>query len=269
MDWKHIENQRIAFLGAGIIAGVFIKRLLAVGAVSADQILATDIRTERLEELKRCYGIRTSGSNTEGVQFGSLIFIAVPPNVVKPVLSEIRSFVCSDQLIVSLAAAVPTWAMEDIVQTRVPMVRVIPNTPSLVGEGMNPHCLGRYVTSDHLPLVVEMLQLFGETIRVEERLMNAATALTAVGPTYILPVIKALKDVAMSKGLSGNDAQFATAQLVSGTGQLVLQTREDPDALKLMIGTRTLKEEEAAATFVAAFETAFEKIASSEKKLCP
>src|SRR5512134_2171820 len=144
MGWRHIENQRIAFLGAGIIAGVLIKRLLAVGAVSADQILATDIRTERLEELKRCCGIRTSDSNSEGAQFGSLIFIAVPPNVVKPVLSEIRSFIRSDQLIVSLAAAMPTWAMEDVMETHVPVVRVIPNTPSQVGQGMNPHCLGRY-----------------------------------------------------------------------------------------------------------------------------
>lgn len=140
---------------------------------------------------------------------------------------------------------------------------------AVLGRGGNPHCLGRYVTSDHLPLVEEMLQLFGETIPVEQGLMNAATALTAVGPTYLLPIIKALKEAAMSKGLSEDDAQFATVQLVNGTGQLVLQTREDPDALKLMIGTRTLKEEEAAATFVAAFETTFEKIASSEKKLCP
>jgi pyrroline-5-carboxylate reductase len=134
---------------------------------------------------------------------------------------------------------------------------------------MNPHCLGRYVTSDHLPLVEEMLRVFGETIRFEERLMNAATALTAVGPTYILPVIKALKEAAIGKGLSENDAQFAAAQTVFGTGQLVLETREDPDVLKLMIGTRTLKEEEARVTFAAAFEAAFEKISASEKKLSP
>jgi pyrroline-5-carboxylate reductase len=144
---------------------------------------------------------------------------------------------------------------------------VIPNTPSLIGRGMNPHCLGRHVKSEDLPLIGRLLALFGETVEVDEALMNVATALTAVGPTYVFPVIKALKDTAAGLGLSEQDAQFAAAQTVSGAAQLVLETGKDPDVLKTMIGTRTLREEEACALFSAALQDANEKISGTEKKL--
>jgi len=269
MIFASFKDKKFAFLGAGIIAGVFIERLLKAGVTRPENILATDIRPERLEELKHQFGIQVSGNNRDGAAFGDIIFIAVPPNVVKSVLTETRLVVYPNKLIVSLAAAIPTWVMESILIDTIPVLRMIPNTPSLIGQGMNPHCLGQHVTAEHLPLIEELLRVFGETIRIEERLMNAATALTAVGPTYIFPVIKALKGAAMSKGFSEPEAQVAAAQTVLGAAQLVLETGKDPDALKLMIGTRTLNEEEARAIFAAAVETAFEKISASEKKLSP
>jgi pyrroline-5-carboxylate reductase len=93
------------------------------------------------------------------------------------------------------------------------------------------------------------------------------TALTAVGPTYVFPIIKALTDTAIRLGLSRQDAQFASAQMVHGAAQLVLDTGRDPNALKLMIGTRTLKEDEAHALFSTALESAYEKISGAKKKL--
>jgi pyrroline-5-carboxylate reductase len=262
-----IKDLKFAFLGAGIIAGVFIERLLKAGAVNPEQVLATDTRQERLEELANQFGIRVSQNNADGAEFADVLFLAVPPNIVRSVLSEVRSKVRPDVLVVSLAAAVPTRLMEDALEKPNPVLRVIPNTPSLIGRGMNPHCLGRHVGAEHLPLIERMLALFGETIRVDEDLMNVATALTAVGPTYVFPVIKALKDTAVRLGLSEQDAQFAAAQTVLGAAQLVLETGKDPDILKTMIGTRTLNEEEARALFSAALETAYEKISGSQKKL--
>lgn len=267
MMFARLKDKKFAFLGAGIMAGVFVERLLKAGATTPEHILATDIRPERLEEVKQQFGIHVSPNNGDAVSFGDMLFIAVPPNAVKTVLSEIRWMIRPEQIIVSLAAAIPTDLIESLLGKLNPVVRIIPNTPSLIGQGMNPHCLGRYVTTKQLPLIEDLLHVFGETIRVEERLMNAATALTAVGPTYIFPVIKALKEAAMSKGFSESDAQFAAAQTVLGAAQLVLETGKDPDTLKLMIGARTLNEDEARAIFAAAVETAFEKISASEKKL--
>ena len=264
---QEIRSTRYSFLGGGIIAGVFIERLLKGGEVPAGNVLATDIRPERLEMLCGEFGIRTSASNTEGAAFGDVVFLAVPPNAVRPVLAEVGDKLRPDVLVVSLAAAVPTAVMEEAAGRQIPVVRVIPNTPSLIGAGMNPHCLGRYLRPEDPPFVERLLALFGATIQVEERLMNAATALTAVGPTYLFPVIKTLRDAAVRLGLPEGQAQQAAAQTVLGAAQLVLATRQDPDVLKAMIGLRTLNEEEAQRLFATAVETAFEKLSATEKKL--
>jgi pyrroline-5-carboxylate reductase len=157
--------------------------------------------------------------------------------------------------------------MEEAVGRPIPLVRVVPNTPSLFGCGMNPHCLGRYFRPEDASFLERLLALFGETIRLEERLMNAATALTAVGPTYLFPVIKALSDSAVRLGLPEAQARRAAAQTVLGAAQLVLETGKDRDALKAMIGLRTLNEEEAQRLFAAAVEAAFEKLSATERKL--
>jgi len=267
MTDERIQRKRFVFLGAGIIAGVFIERMLNARVTTPENILATDPREERLKELRNRFGIRTSPDNKIGADFGNLVILAMPPGVVKAVLSESCQAVHENQIIVSLAAAVPTWLIESVLCKPNPVVRVIPNTPSLIGKGMNPHCLGKYVTAEQMPMIEELLLVFGETIRIEERLMNIATALTAVGPTYTFPIIKALKEAAISKGLPEHEAQFAAAQTVLGSAQLVLETGKDPDILKMMIGTRTLNEDEARTVFTKALETAFEKISASEKKL--
>lgn len=264
---SQIHTKKYAFLGGGIIAGVFIERLIKGGGVPPENILATDVRPERLEELRNQFGICVRAANGDGVEFGDVVFLAVPPNAVKPVLTESRDKLKPGALVVSLAAAIPTALIEEAIGRPLGVVRVIPNTPSLIGRGMNPHCLGRNLQSSDLPFVDALLSLFGETIRVDEQLMNAATALTAVGPTYVFPVIKAMKETAIRLGLSEREAQTAAAQTVLGAAQLVLETGKDPDLLKMMIGTRTLKEDEAQALFSNAVETAFEKISASERKL--
>jgi pyrroline-5-carboxylate reductase len=263
----NVQTRRYTFLGGGIIAGVFIERLIKAGGVPPGQIMATDIRPERLDLLRGQFGICVSANNSEGAEFGDVVFLAVPPNVVKAVLTDVRERLPADAVILSLAAMIPTALLEEALGRPLPVVRVIPNTPSWIGQGMNPHCLGRHVSAGILPFVDELLGLFGRAWRIEEPLMNAATALTAVGPTYVFPVIKALKDAAAGLGLAPGDAQLAAAQTVLGAAQLVLETGKDPEELKMMIGTRTLKEEEASSIFKQAVQTAFEKILASEKKL--
>jgi len=267
MTDERIQRKRFAFLGAGIIAGVFIERMLNARVTTPENILATDPREERLKELGDRFGIRTSPDNRTGADFGDLLFLAMPSGVVKAVLSESCQAVHENQIIVSLAAAVPTWLIESVLCKPVPLVRVIPNTPSLVGEGMNPYCLGKHVTEPEIPLIQSFLDVFGESLLVEERLMNGATALTAVGPTYIFPVIKALCDASIKLGLSREDAQFAAAQTVLGAASLVLQTGRTPEDLKTMIASRTLKETEAEELFALAVSDAFGKISAAEKKL--
>jgi len=261
------QPQRFSFLGAGIIAGVFIERLLNARITTPDNILATDPKEERLKELSDRFGIRTSPDNRIGADFGDLLFLAMPPGVVKAVLAESCQAVHENQIIISLAAAVPTWLIESVLCKPVPIVRVIPNTPSLIGAGVNPYVLGKHVSEDQAAIVENLLGVFGSAIRIEEKDMNAATALTAVGPTYFLPVLHALASAAESKGIRREQALAMAADLAAGTARLVRETGREPEDLKLMIGTRTLNEEQTAALFFSAFTQAFEKISASERKL--
>jgi pyrroline-5-carboxylate reductase len=264
---SNLSDKKIAFVGSGIIAGVMIDRLLKTGTVSPESILATDVRPARLEEVKQQYGVQVSSDNADAARFGDIIFIAVPPNVVTTALGELRGTLREEQMIISLAAAVPLALMEEVLRGVLAVVRVIPNTPSLLGTGMNPHCLGAKVSPRQIELLDEMLAVFGATIRLDEAQMNIATALTAVGPTYVIPVLKALAETAARHGMPEEQAQMAAAHTVLGAAQLVLDTGRKPDDLKMMIGTRTIKEDSALPVFTDAVELAFAKISESQQKL--
>ena len=172
-----------------------------------------------------------------------------------------------DQIIISLAAGVPVWVVESVLCKVVPVVRIAPNTPSLIGFGVNPYVLGKHVSEEQAVIITALLRVFGSAIRIEEKDMSAFTALTAVGPTYILPILHVLATAAESKGIPWKQALLMATALVEGTARLVQETGREPEELKLMIGTRTLDEGQATALFTNAFTRAFEKIAASERKI--
>lgn len=264
---KSLEERKISFIGGGIIAGVFIERLIKSGTVQPVNIIASDVKPERLKELKQSFGINITKNNCECGEFGDIIFLAVPPNQIKIVLSEDCKNVVSKQMVFSLAAAIPTWVIETVLCKETPVIRVIPNIPSLIGEGMNPYVTGKYVTEEQIIFVEELLSVFGKTFRLKEDEMNIATALSAVGPTYFFPAIRAMKDFAVSKGMNDEEAGRIILQTISGTADLVKETGKDPDELKLLIGTRTIDETSVNEIFTKAMEEALLKVNKATEKL--
>lgn len=128
-------DKKFSFLGAGVIARVFAERLLKTGVASPGRILATEIQTQRLGEIQNRFQIQVSEQNIDAVHFGDVVFAAVPPNAMKPVLAEVTHSVQPSQMLVSLAAAVPILLIESLLPRAIPVVRLIPNTPSLTGGG--------------------------------------------------------------------------------------------------------------------------------------
>ena len=126
--------------------------------------------------------------------------------------------------------------------------------------------LGKHVSEDQAAIIDKLLSILGSAIGIEEKDMDASTALTAVGPTFILPVLHALALAAESKGIQLKQALVMVADLVAGAAQLMRETGREPEELKLMIQTRTLDEEQAVLLFTNAFTHAFEKISASERK---
>jgi pyrroline-5-carboxylate reductase len=211
--------------------------------------------------------VRAARDNREAAAAGDVVFLCVPPNAVKAVVEEVRGVLRPGALLVSLAAAVRTEWIEQSAGEGLKVLRVIPNTPSLIGAGMNPHCLGRHVTEADLPFVDALLELFGATVRVQEDQMEAITALTAVGPTYVLPIMQTLRDAAAKAGLDGETAQRAAAQTVLGAARLVLETGRAPEDLKGMIGTRTLSEDSARELVLQAYQEALRKLQAASSRL--
>jgi len=264
---KNLEERKISFIGGGIIAGVFIEQLIKSGFVFQSNILVSDIKQERLDELKNKYSVQVTQNNEDAVKFGDFIFIAVPPPQVKTVLSENCKMIRADQILISLAAAIPLWIFESVLCKDVATVRVVPNTPSQIGKGANPYCLGKYLTEQQINDVEELLSVFGLAVKIDESQMNLATALSAVGPTYFFPAIKAMKDFAISKGMNEKEAVDIISQTISGTADLVKETGKDPDELKLMIGTRTIDEVAVKDIYTKAIEEALSKVNHATQKL--
>jgi len=195
------------------------------------------------------------------------VFLAVPPLAVIPVLREVAPALRSDHMVLSLAAAVSTELMEQAIGKPVPVVRLIPNTPSWIGEGMNPFCMGSQVGPAEVDEARALLKVFGKVEEIPEEQMAIATALTAVGPTYIFPVIAVLADAAIAHDLPPRVALPAACQVVVGAAALVEQTKRSPNSLNLMIGTRTLDEAAARKLFTQALEDAYAKIMAAEAKV--
>jgi len=228
---KNIEERKISFIGGGIIAGVFIQRLIESGFVFQNNILVSDIKPERLDFIKETFRVQVTKDNSETAVFGDFVFLAVPPAQVKVVLSENCKDLRKDQILISLAAAIPIWLIDGVLCKEIGIVRVIPNTPSQIGKGVNPYCLGKFITKDQITDVEKLLGVFGDAIKIDESQMNIATTLTAVGPTYWFPAIQSLIDFGIKQGLSKESAFELVCNTLIGTGELVKQTMKNPNEL--------------------------------------
>jgi pyrroline-5-carboxylate reductase len=262
-----LAGKRFGFLGAGTIAEVFIRRLLGSGMAKAEDILAYDIKGPILERLASTFGVRAAQSNSEIVAGSDLVFLAVPPLAAVPVLREVAAGLRANQMVLSLAAAVSTELMEQAIGKPVPVVRLIPNTPSWIGEGMNPFCFGSHVGRMEADEVRELLKVFGEAKEIPEEQMAIATALTAIGPTYVFPVITAIADAAIAHDLPPHVALPAACQVVLGAAKLVAETGRSPNSLSLMIGTHALDEVVAQKLFTQAIEDAHARIKATEVRV--
>lgn len=262
-----LAGKRFGFLGAGAVAEVFIRRLLGTGEVKPESILAFDIKEPILERLAISFAIRPLRSNGAVAAGSDFVFVAVPPLAVIPVLREIAPALRPDHMVLSLAAAVCTAFMEAAIGKPVPVVRLIPNTPSWIGQGMNPFCFGGQVGPANAETARQLLAAFGRSVEIPEEQMAIATALTAVGPTYVFPIIAALADAAIAHDLPPRIALPAACQVVAGAAALVAQTERSPNSLNLMTGTRTLDEAGTKVLFSKAVEDAYAEIRATEARV--
>lgn len=250
-----LEGRRIGLIGAGAIGGAVIDRLLAVG-IDRGAVVACETREERRQELARRHGIGMTAAAAEAAA-ADVVILAMPPGAMAGVLDAIRGVVSAPRVVVSFAGGVPISYIEARLAPGTPVVRVNPNSPSLVGEGFNPVTYGRHATGPARALADALLGALGRSPVIADDRMNAYTALTAVGPTYFLPVFDALIAVALEAGLDRRAAVEAAAATARGTADLVERRPESPAQLKLITGLRPLKDEAVAELVREAARAAF------------
>ncbi|MCB1055488.1 MAG: pyrroline-5-carboxylate reductase, partial [Acidobacteria bacterium] len=192
---------RIAVVGAGRMGETLARALVGSGAVAAADLVASAPRQERLDEVAATTGVAITLDNREAVAGADLVLLCVKPQTLSEVMEELAPVLEPAQLLVSIAAGVSTRAVEDLLDGPVPVVRAMPNTPSLLGAGMTALCRGRHASRDHLRRATAVFRHVGRTLELPERHFDAVTGLSASGPAFIYIVIEAMAEAGVKVGL--------------------------------------------------------------------
>lgn len=230
-------SRKIAFIGTGNMGEALLGGLLKAELTLAENILATDIRSYRLQEVEDKWKVKTTQNNHEAVQFADVIVLCVKPQALSQVLTEITKDIRSDQLIISIIAGITTRTISTFINKKNPVVRVMPNIPAVVDEAASAICLGEYAEDIHKEIAFKILGAVGEVEMVPEELMDVVTGLSGSGPAYIYMVIEALTDGGVMMGLPRNIATRLATQTVLGSAKLVREKDVHPAVLKDQVTT--------------------------------
>ena len=228
----NLQNKTIAFIGAGNMGEALIRGLLAAKAITPAQIIATDVRAERREYFIKSFGVRASADNAMAVKAADIVLLAVKPQQMNEVLAGFKSVSAGSQLVISIAAGVTTARIERELGGKTRVVRVMPNTPALVGAGAAALAKGAHATNEDLTTAEEILGTVGITVRTDEHLMDAVTALSGSGPAYVFYVTEAMIKAGIAAGLDEVLAKKLAIQTIYGAAKLLVESGESPELLR-------------------------------------
>ncbi|WP_101258027.1 pyrroline-5-carboxylate reductase [Streptomyces barkulensis] len=223
-------TQKIAVLGTGKIGEALLSGMIRAGWSPSD-LLVTARRPERAEELRSRHGV-AAVTNAEAAKTADTLILAVKPQDMAALLGELAPHVPADRLVVSAAAGIPTAFIEERLAQGVPVVRVMPNTPVLVDEGMSVISAGTHATETHLVRTEEIFQPVGKTLRVPESQQDAATALSGSGPAYFYYLVEAMTDAGILLGLPRDKAHDLIVQAAVGASVMLRDSGEHPVKLR-------------------------------------
>ena len=226
------EKLRIGIIGAGKMATALAKGFVQGGLSEQETLIAADPFEPARKQFSDSTGCKTSSENNDALEGVEILILAVKPKHLFDVCEEVASKLNETQIVISIVAGVPIQKIEDILGNGIPVVRVMPNTPCLVGAGACAFSLGRFATPVHAEIVNALLETVGIVEQVEESLLDAVTGLSGSGPAYVFQFVEALCDGAVRMGLPREIATRLATQTVLGSATLLQETGEHPGALK-------------------------------------
>jgi len=228
-------NKKIGFIGCGNMAQAMIGGITSNGLVPPESIMASDLNEKGLESAKEKYNIKVTRDNLEIAKWAEILFLSVKPNFYPAVIEEIKESVKNDIIIITIAAGKSIIGTENAFGRKIKVVRAMPNTPALVGEGMAALSPSNALSQEEKEEVAEIFRSFGKAEFVAEKLMDAVTAVSGSSPAYVYLFIEALADAAVAEGMPRPMAYTFAAQSVLGSAKMVLDTSMHPGELKDMV----------------------------------
>ena len=221
------------FIGGGNMATAIISGLISSGILPSE-IIVSDKSEETLNRLTSGFSVGTTNSNTEVAEKSDYLFICVKPNIVKLVADEIKNKINQKTVIVSIAAGRTISVLEALFGDDKKIIRVMPNTPAQVGEGISAVCSNKAAEND-IDTIVDVFNKLGRCKKVDENLFDTVTAVSGSSPAYVFMMIEAMADGAVQGGMSRELAYTFAAQAVLGSAKMVLETGIHPGTLKDMV----------------------------------
>lgn len=258
--------KKLGLIGAGNMAGALIKGLLSAKLYRSQDMLVSDAVPAQLRKIQRAYKVAGTNENRALVREAQTIVLAVKPQIIDQVLAEIRPEVTTDKLFISIAAGVPLWRLENSLGGNARVVRVMPNTPALLGRGIAAIVRGKKAKPKDEKLALSLFRGVGEALALkDEKLMDPVTGLSGSGPAYVYLFAEALIAGGVQQGLDSNVATRLTLQTLEGAIAMLKETGKSPKELRDMVtspggttlaGLSRLEEGSFSATVIAAIGAA-------------
>ncbi|MBP6743947.1 pyrroline-5-carboxylate reductase [bacterium] len=232
-----LAKKTLAVVGVGKLGEALISGLLKNSSLAAEDITGSVGKMTSVERVEKKLGIKVSQNNIETVAGKDIILLAVKPQNMDRVLKELKETITPNQLVISVAASVTSSFVQERLKEGVPVVRAMPNTPSVINAGMAGLCAGIHANAEQIAVAEAIFKCVGETVFVDESLMDAVTALSASGPAYLYVVVESLAEAGVKLGIPRETATLLAAQTMFGAAKMVLDSKAHPAMLKDTVTT--------------------------------
>jgi pyrroline-5-carboxylate reductase len=231
-----LHDKTIGFIGSGNMGEALINGLISSKRTASGNIICSDVRSERLQELEQRFAIRTTTHNREVIQQADIIIYAVKPQIIGNVIKETADEMTMDKLVISIAAGISLEFIESSFQKELRLVRAMPNVCVAVKEGAIAISAVARCKDEDIDLAMAIFNSVGRCVSIKnEALMDAVTGLSASGPAYIFVLMDALADAGVNQGLARNEALLLASQTVLGAAKMLMETGVHPGELKDMV----------------------------------
>lgn len=235
---KMNRRRKLVFIGGGNMAEAMIRGILKTGLYRAGAIFVTDIDASRLKYFQRELGVMGSVDNKQALGAAEAIVLAIKPQQAQQVLNELKGHLPNNPLLISIITGLTTKSILSALGQPARIIRVVPNTPALVGSSASVYCCGAGTTAADRRLAEKILKSFGNAVRLDEPLMNAATALSGSGPAYVFYLMEALLKVGREMGLTEEATRQLVIATVAGSALLLSESGRPPEELRRRVASR-------------------------------